>query len=63
MKLEDWLKKYEWEQKEFAKKLGVTPSSVCKYVNGTRLPHIKIIRKIAKLTDHKVTIDDFYGNE
>ena len=63
MKLKNWLKKSRMEQKELAQKLGVTPSSVCKYVNGTRLPHIKIIRKIAKLTDHKVTIDDFYGNE
>ena len=59
MKLKKWLEKNEMEQKTLAKKLELDTSTICRYVNETRIPHIKVIRKIAKLTDHAVTIDDF----
>lgn len=59
MKLKKWLEVNDMTQKELAKKLDVDHTTVCKYVNGTRTPHIKIIRKISKLTAYVVTIDDF----
>jgi DNA-binding XRE family transcriptional regulator len=50
-------------QDEFAEKIGVTKSTVCKYENGDRHPRIKIIRKIKELAEANnihVKVEDFF---
>lgn len=51
-------------QDEFAEKIGVTKSSVCKYEKGDRTPRISVIRKIKELAeknDIDITIEDFFN--
>lgn len=38
-----------FSQKELAKRVGVSPSTVCKYEKGDKHPSIKIAKKIEKI--------------
>ncbi len=44
-------------KKELANKIGVTPMAITNYENGTRSPHIEIIKKCAEVLG--VTVSDF----
>lgn len=46
----DWLSENHVTQAEFAKKLGVDPTSVSQYLNSHSLPSLPIFAKIAKET-------------
>ena len=46
--------------KAFAERIGVTPTSVRRYLRGERLPGRNLIRAIAKATQGAVTANDFY---
>lgn len=61
MKLRDYLQARGTRQLDFAKSIGVDPSSVCRYLSGEREPRADIARKIVKVTKGMVTLEDSYG--
>ncbi|WP_236093291.1 helix-turn-helix domain-containing protein [Bartonella henselae] len=45
---------------EFAASIGVTQTSIARYINKKRFPQPRIIKKIAKITDNYVSPSDWY---
>lgn len=45
---------------DMADKIGVTPSAVYLWINGSRVPDRKYMAKIFDLTDGQVQPNDFY---
>jgi len=58
------LRYYLWTERisktKFAEMLGVTPQTIFNYTNGRTLPRRFTARLIERLTDSKVTFEDFY---
>ena len=48
-------------ERAFAEKLGVSPSTVSRWVRGARTPRPAMIRKILQVTGGCVTAAGFYG--
>lgn len=61
-KLKEYLKENKITQREFAESLGVDVMSVWRYIQGTRIPRPKTLKKICELTNGYVTANDFYTN-
>lgn len=59
MKLEIYLDVTKKSRSEFAKNLGVTEASLCRYINGDRMPRPFLLKKIAVTTDGAVMPNDF----
>jgi predicted transcriptional regulator len=58
MYLKIYLDSRNFDQKEFANAIGISPGAVSNYISGTRKPTLKIGRMIERYTKGKVTIDD-----
>ena len=64
-KFQVWLKqqpkdhRHEW----VAEQIGVTPSAVYRYADGTRIPGRETMPKLVKLTGGAVTANEFFGIE
>ena len=63
MKLLEYLKKHNITQRSFSAKVGVTEAYISQILKGTRSPSIRLIQRISKETDRKVTIDDLANPE
>nr|CBI78675.1 hypothetical protein BAR15_40005 [Bartonella sp. AR 15-3] len=59
-KLKSYLLKNNITYAEFAVSVGVTQTSIARYVSNKRFPHPKIIKKIAKITNNYVSPSDWY---
>lgn len=60
MKLTDYFKQSKFDtKKEFAERLGISQSLLTRWMNGERTPTLKRIPIIEKVTDRKVTLQDF----
>jgi len=40
-----------YTQKEFSKVTGITESSICRYLDGTRVPNVETVVRITDLTN------------
>lgn len=61
MTLKEYLEDASLSISQFAEQIGVDDSTVRRYLLGTRRPSNKLIVEIARLTDSKVTANDFLG--
>jgi len=61
MTLAQWLRRTAVSQADFARMIGVTQATVCRYVAGTRIPRRAIMARIEHATGGQVTPADFYG--
>lgn len=61
MKLADYLSDKKIRPSAFAATLGVPPSTVMRWANGTRLPRLEAVAAIHRATDGAVTAEDFIG--
>lgn len=59
MKLETYLAVTKKSRAEFAKNLGVTEASLCRYINGDRMPRPSLLKTIAHMTEGAVMPNDF----
>lgn len=59
-KLKSYLLKNNITYAEFAASVGVTQTSIARYINKKRFPQPRIIKKIAKITDNYVSPSDWY---
>lgn len=59
MKLGAWLTGEGVTREAFASRIGVNEASVSRYINGDRVPRRKIMLRIRKETNGKVTANDF----
>jgi DNA-binding transcriptional regulator YdaS (Cro superfamily) len=59
MKFKSWIRKSGKRPIDVANALGVYPSTVHRYMVGERTPHPEIMMKIQRLTDGKVTLEDW----
>ncbi|WP_144753887.1 helix-turn-helix domain-containing protein [Bartonella saheliensis] len=59
-KLKSYLLKNNITYAEFAASIGVTQTSIARYINKKRFPKPRIIKKIAKITDNYVSPSDWY---
>ncbi len=60
MRLKDYLKFNNISNKEFSSKIGISPVSLSRYINGDRLPEKNILNKIYQATEKLVNANDFY---
>jgi hypothetical protein len=58
MDLKLFIESRNFDQKEFANSLGISPGAISNYIAGTRKPSLEIGRMIETYTKGKVTIDD-----
>jgi DNA-binding transcriptional regulator YdaS (Cro superfamily) len=61
MKLAEYIAKKGWARSYVAWKLGVTETTVTRYLSGDRLPTAEVMLKIYRVTKGKVTPNDFYN--
>jgi predicted transcriptional regulator len=61
MTLAQWLRRAAVSQADFARMIGVTQATVCRYVAGTRIPRRAIMTRIEQVTGGQVTAADFYA--
>jgi transcriptional regulator with XRE-family HTH domain len=61
MSLSFYLEKHQLSYEEFGALIGVTGTTVYRYVKGDRLPTRKVMAKIANATSGKITANDFYN--
>ncbi|MBX4335665.1 helix-turn-helix domain-containing protein [Bartonella raoultii] len=59
-KLKSYLSKNNITYAEFAILVGVTQTSIARYINRKRFPHPRIIQKIAEVTGNYVSPSDWY---
>jgi transcriptional regulator with XRE-family HTH domain len=62
-KLRNYLKVHNIKQCEFAKLLGINNITLWRYLQGSRIPRLKIMKKIIELTNGYVTANDFFGDK
>ncbi len=60
MYLKEFLKTFRISNKDFAKKIGVSPVSLSRYIIGERFPEKKIINKIYDESNGLVDANDFF---
>lgn len=63
MKLTDYLAQNGLSEADFAERLEVSPYTVKRYCEGSRVPDHRTIKRIALLTGCRVTPNDFHGVE
>jgi transcriptional regulator with XRE-family HTH domain len=63
MKLSEWLSANKLTQAEFAVRLSVHRSTICKIVNGDRVPSVRMAQSIYKMTHGHVNLLDWTNNE
>ena len=63
MQIKKFLEKNGTSYSEFAKKVAGTPTSVFRYIKGTRFPDRDTLKKIYKETNGQVTPNDFFLDE
>lgn len=61
MDLKTYIKVSNMTYEQFAKKIGVTVTSISNYINFRRKPNAEIIRKIELETKREVTVHDLLG--
>lgn len=61
MKLRDYLKREKITAAAFAKRIGVTQSSVSRLCGETRAPDMGTVRRIHEETGGCVSAEDFFG--
>jgi len=60
MRLDTFLSKYGLSPADFAKRIGVSRTSVVRYVNKTRRPDWPVLERIKLETNGLVTPEDFF---
>jgi transcriptional regulator with XRE-family HTH domain len=60
MKLDQFIKQHGMTQTQFAKRTGLSVSSISRIVNGEREPSLRVMQIIYRATDGKVRPDDFF---
>lgn len=60
MTLRDWLKKQGMTPTAFARLMGVSHSTVLRYLSGDRIPEKDVMERIARETGGAVTPNDFF---
>lgn len=63
MKLTVWLLQTGTSRSEFARRIGVSPSSVTEYCSGRYTPRPAVAKRIIKATCGAVTANDFLDFE
>jgi DNA-binding XRE family transcriptional regulator len=63
MKLSEWLSANKLTQAEFAVRLSVHRSTICKIVNGDRVPSVRMAQNIYKMTHGHVNLLDWTDHE
>ena len=63
MHLKEYLTKERLSQKKFASLVGVSGVQINHLVHGNRLPSLKLLKKIEKITSGLVSTDDFLTEE
>ena len=61
MKLEEYLKTSGISQRTFAKRVGISSSSISMWLSGNRNPSTKIMKKIEDLTSGQVTMQELFN--
>ncbi len=61
MTLAEYLKLENVKPSHFATRLGVSASTVSRFLKGERVPSPQMLRRIAELTSNRVTPNDFMG--
>lgn len=59
MAFSEWIRAYG--SANLAKDLGLSRSTVQKWAQGTRQPHIELVPVLVKLADGRVTLEDICG--
>lgn len=62
-KLKQYLKEKNITQREFSEIIGVNSMTLWHYLHGSRVPRLKIMKKIIELTNGYVTANDFFGDK
>ena len=60
MNIKHFLKTFGISSKDFAKKIGISPVSLSRYINGERIPEKNIINRIFKESNGLVDANDFF---
>ena len=60
MLLKEYLEKNYLTKSGFAKKLGVTSSTIHNFIAGRSYPTAKLAQRIVKLTNGEVTFEDLF---
>ncbi len=60
MTLETYLEQSKLTRGQFAEVLGITSEAVRRYLAGTRIPSRSIMAEITRVTNGKVTANDFF---
>jgi transcriptional regulator with XRE-family HTH domain len=60
MKLSAWLSAHSLTRSEFARGIGVGPSTITRIINGEREPSGRLMATIHHFTGGEVTVSDFY---
>lgn len=58
--LNKWLKQNDTKVGDFAEIIGVSETSVYRYINGERTPKRDVMNRIFNSTNQQVTADSFY---
>jgi transcriptional regulator with XRE-family HTH domain len=61
MTLADYLSAQSLSAAEFARRIGVSTQTVCRYRDGERIPEKDFMERIAVVTRHAVMPNDFYA--
>jgi transcriptional regulator with XRE-family HTH domain len=59
MKLADYIARKRMTQEAFADLVGVSQVSIARYIRGHRIPRPEVIQKIHRVTNGRVTANDF----
>ena len=59
MKLSDYIKEKQIEKRELASRIGVSFTSLGRYLAGTRRPEWNVMARIARVTGGQVMPNDF----
>jgi DNA-binding transcriptional regulator YdaS (Cro superfamily) len=62
MKLENWLKAENIQPSEFGRRIGVSHTSVGRWLRGVRIPRPAQMAAITRETGGAVTAADFYAS-
>ncbi len=60
MKLTDYLTQERLTASDFAVKVGVSQPCISRYLAGQRMPTREVIDRIFRITDGKVSANDFF---
>jgi len=61
MKLVDYLKKEGITHERFAEMVGVSRAYITTIISGRRTPSPALIKKVQKITNNKVGLDDLFS--